>query len=453
MVLIALSPVRLFLQVLVLASVVAAQEQPLEPSRLSCDAKYATPCARINVEWLAVNTVEDILAGLASNATATLQDAWDAITRGEHNMEQNFYPFVFDKQTGICAAHGAVPGMVGLTLQSMFELVGNSFSDPDAVLERMYAASNKGGGWVQYIWSDGSDGHYKFSYVTNVTDRFLLGVGYESSQLPRDVPCSAKYDSWCSITNVISLLGSAQSLLVQAESLPQFETAAYELSFNPDYQVEVGFYVFMYSFEGVLTSHAMIHDFLGKTFEDVIEAKGLGTKEDALALHSQFIDAANGHYGGWARYEWVNADDEVFTKVALVVKIDFQGKSYYLGCGFDFNSQVVGNHTMSTNVVPTSAPTPAPASTMSYTEMAAYSGPPSASSGSMVAASQSVFVPITDPCSQQYNLPCSFQTALQLTSHALSHAVSSRTSEAETWRAIAEDAMFHSNDFYVFVVR
>jgi hypothetical protein len=446
----ALSTVRLLLQVLVFVSVVADDHQPLEPSRLSCDAKYAAPCARTNAEWLAVKTSQDILAGLASNGTATLQDAWDAITRGEHNMERNFYPFVFDKETGTCAAHGAVPEMVGLTLQSMPELVGRSFSDPDAVLERMYAASNKGGGWVHYLWTDGSDGHNKLSFVTNVTDRFLLGVGYESNQLPRDLPCSAKYDSWCSITNVISLLGSAQSLLVQAESLPQFEAAAYELSFNPDYQIDVGFYVFMYSFEGVLTSHALLLDFLGKTFEDVIVAKGLGTKEDAWALHSQFIDAANGHNGGWARYEWINADDEVSTKVAFIVKIDVHGKWYYLGCGFDFHSQVVGMGTMSTNMVPTSAPTPAPASTRPYTD---FSEPSVASTGPMVEAPQIVFEPIIEPCSQQYNLPCSFQTVLQLTSHALVHAISSHTSEAETWKALTEDAMFHSNDFYVFVVR
>jgi signal transduction histidine kinase len=454
--LMALPPVRVLLAVLVFVSATKLAlgseitvfddlppQQRLEPSRLNCDAKYSTPCARTNVEWLAVTTAQDIEERLARNST-TLQVAWDAITHGDHNMERNFYPFVFDKQTGVCVAHGAASELVGLTLRSMFELVGSSFSDPDAAMERMYATSDKGGGWVQYVWSDGSGGHHKISYVINVTDRFLLGVGYEGNQLPRDLPCSAKHDSWCSITNVISLLGSAQSLLFQAESLSQFESAAYELSFNQDYQIEGGFYVFMYSFKGILTSHALIHDFLGKSFADVIVSKGLGTNESAWALHRQFIAAANGENGGWTRYDWKNADDEVFTKVAVIAKIDVQGEWYYIGSGFDFNCQAAGkndNSTMGTTVVRTSAPMlpsePTTHATAAFEE----------------ASSQSVFEPISKPCTQNYNTPCSFQTALQLTSHALVHAVTSPTSEEETWRTLAEDGMFHSNDFYVFVVR
>ncbi|CAB9519745.1 polymerase 14 [Seminavis robusta] len=422
----------------------------LEPARLSCNAAYSAPCSRTNSEWLAKSITQDFAEKSRNNET-TLEALFQEITDQNHNMRVGFYPFVFHMENATCAAHGAVPEYVGKTLLGVFSYVGISFSDPVALMERFVAAAKNGGGWVRYIWSNGAQGHAKLAFVTLLTDEYFLGVGYENTPLPIDVPCSASFDSWCSIANVRSLLGKAQTQISLAESLPQFEAAVYELTFNKDYQIPGGFYVYMYGYDGCLKSHAILNDYLGSTFADVIVDKKLGTAEEAWELHNQFVTAAEGANTGWVRYLWKNADDKVFTKVAFVIKIDFRGKWYYLGCGFDFNSQASANPmTMAPSsgpMLPMPVSEPMTSSVQSMVESSAQSMMDS--SGTAMGLSVPMFP--AKPCSQSYNLPCSFRTALQLSSHALVHVISSPTSEEETWRAITEDPRFRSNDFYVFV--
>jgi len=410
------------------AALLIRAARDLEPARVSCDAAYSAPCARTNSQWLAVNSANAINQRLEQHLwqqqqqqkgfsnelfNQTLQESWDDINNGTYNMDTGFYPFVFDTE-GMLAANGGAPELAGYNLDDVFNIRGVGFTAVDALIDRMFRAASKGGGWVRYMWSDeGEEGEEmivqprnKVAYVVGLLDeRYVLGVGYENRQFPPDLPCTAEYDSWCSITNVRSLIGKAQTLVTQAESIPQFENAVYELSFNADeYQLPGGFYTFMYGYDGILRGHGLAPYEIGMNFADIMAKRNLTTAEEADAVHRTFVAAAEGKNGGWTQYPWRNEEGEPsFTKVALFVKITFEGNNYYLGAGFTF-------------------------------------------------ATQAHLDESTSECTDDYNLPCAFETALHLSSHALTHAISSPLPRNEVFHAISTDPSFHVNDFYVFVI-
>jgi hypothetical protein len=193
----------------------------------SCNAAYSTSCSRTNSKWLATNA-SNYYKSQYNNFGREL--VFSAITGKKFNLETPFYPFVVDRQTARCAAHGANETFVGKTLNEIFALVGIAYADADALHHRFLQANET---WVKYLWSDGGTVNSKLSYVVNMWDRYYLGVGYENMQLPVDVPCSDDYDSFCSLTNVRSLVGKAQFQLYQSESIDHFEEILFDISFTP----------------------------------------------------------------------------------------------------------------------------------------------------------------------------------------------------------------------------
>ena len=383
-----------------------------EPARVSCNAAYSAPCARTNAEWLA-KTSAALIADRIQKATAEaslllLDEIWENVSQGEYNMERGFYPFVFSTKDAHCLAHGANPALAGRNLTFIFDQAGIGFSNVDDLFQRFVEASERGGDWVQYLWSDGGTINSKLAFVTNITVSYFIGVGYESRPLPMDLPCSSEFDSWCSVTNVRSLVGKAQFRLYQSETLSQFEATVFDLSFDEEeFQVPGGFYIFMYSYDGRLKSHALLHNHFGHTMPQIFVQNKLGTNEEANRLHEQFILAAEGQAGGWIRYKWQNDPNEPsFEKVAFIAKIEFQEELYYLGAGFNFESQAVH-----------------------------YDNVPE---GFTV-------------CTDAYNLPCAFQTSLQLSSHAFSYAISSFADSDSIWDAISYGSEFRSGDFYLYI--
>ena len=376
---------------------VAAQD--LEPARVSCNAAYSAPCARQNSQWLASTTakeLDDLLRGGHSGLT------W--VTDKFYNLEENFYPFVFSKTTMECVAHGANPSFVGKSLSAIFQEVGIGYSDVSALHDRFVAAANSGGDWVRYLWSDGGRATSKLAFVTSLADQYYLGVGYEDEQLPPDLPCSDRYDSWCSITNVRSLLGKAQFRLNQAESLENFEAGIFHLSFDESHRIEGGFYTFMYSYDGRLKSHAVLHSFFGKTLWDIVQENGLGTYEEGFNLNQKFVGAAEGLDSGWVQYPWRNSLDEpTYTKIAYIVKIEFGGTEYYLGAGYNLAMDEIASG------------------------------------------------PFGSECSAASNHPCAFRSTLQLTSHVLSSTVSSPMEVNDMFNSISRDETFKIGQFYPFV--
>jgi hypothetical protein len=193
---------------------------------IACNAAYTEPCARTNSEYLARKVAKNL------TETADVNAFLEEINDRRHNIDQGFYPFVVNRITSECVAHGAFRGFAGKNLEAIFNDTGIAFSsNATALHERFLAANNS---WVQYLWSDGArpaatDGsspsdytvHSKLAFVINVNDVYYVGVGYENQPLPVDLPCSASFDSWCSLTNVRSLVGKAQFRLNQAESLPR----------------------------------------------------------------------------------------------------------------------------------------------------------------------------------------------------------------------------------------
>lgn len=428
----------------------------LSPARLSCDAQYSAPCARANAEWLATKTSKDLTAELEAG-TITLDVAWDIIRDGQYNLEINFYPFVLERNTGVIMAHGATSALDGLDFYQIIQAVNLNFFDVGVVLENFRNSANKGGGWVRYYWGSGDYTYTKKSFAVNLTDDYILAVGYENQPLPREVPCSADFDAWCSFSNVRSLVGQAQFLLSDAETLSQFEQGAYELSFNEEaFQIRGGFYLFMYAYEGPLVSHAKLHSHFGLTSGEIFEELSLGTREDGERLHERMIRAAEGQNDGWIQYAWINAPgEEPFTKVAYVVKIEFQGKNYILGSGFTFRTFI---HDQNAKFSPTTGQ-------MTHTENER--GVEVGGDGGVAAEEDESLVDLPsvgfngtmshgygDPCrtcTAKYNLPCGFGTSLQLASHATTHAISSPLPADEIWRGISMHPTFKLNDFYIYV--
>lgn len=376
------------------------------PARTSCDAAYNAPCSRVNSEWVATDTARRLSEELRKEQNDSF--VFEHVTLQEYNMEKGFYPFVFDRVTAACVAHGSNPSLVGESLDSIFTTMGIGFSSATALHNRFVQAATDEGDWVQYIWRDNEDSPIvnKVAFVTNVTDRYYLGVGYNHEQLPPDLPCSDKFDSWCSINNVRSLVGKAQLRLNEAETLEQFEAALYDISFDTEaYVIPGGHYIFMYHYEGALMAHAHLHRFSGHALPYIFENLNRDPEEGA-ALHKVLKRAADGENDGWAQYKWKNKVDEPeYIKIAYNVKIEFMGEKYYLGCGYNF---IMGD------VVPASTTSDA-------------------------------------LCSPFFNLPCAFGTTLQLSSHALSHAISSPLAVDDMFDAVALEPSLKSGDYFVFM--
>jgi hypothetical protein len=163
----------------------------------------------------------------------------------------------------------------------------------------------------------------------------------------------------------------------------------------------------MYSYDSRLKSHAILHDSFGQTLPQIMVNNGLGSSRDGLALHRAFLDAAKGVNDGWVQYPWRNGVLETpYTKIASIVKIVFEEHEYYLGVGFNFAVDTDGL---------SEGPT------------------------------------LDQACSADYNPPCAFRNTLALSSHTLSHAISSPLSVNDMFRFISYDESFRQGQFYAFV--
>ena len=389
----------------VCAATAAAQQQP-EPqlARVACDASYNAPCSRTNSEFLALEVARVFGERVAAGESST--EALARITAEEYNIETGFYPFVVDAATSVVLAHGKRPDLVGQSLESVFATLKLQYSDPELLHARLVAAANTGGQWVQYVWpktpSPGQADDEEVAtgmeaYVVGMTredgSALCLGVGFADTPLPPELPCSDKHDSFCAMNNVRSLVGKAQTLLSKAESQANFEEALLQLSYAEDeFQLQrtnsSGFYIFTYSFQGPLVSHARLHDFFGQTLDQIFVAKELGTSQEGAQLHADFVAAAEGEGDGWVRYEWRNSlDEDTYTKIALVAKVQFNAEMYYVGAGFNF----------------------------------AMEDPDESEEVRVMQSADAVakLGALGEPCSDRYNLPCSVVNTLQLSSHAL----------------------------------
>ena len=413
------------------------------PARTSCDASFSAPCSRVNSEWLARNAAQVLMDQIKTGKA--WRTVFQDVTNGHFNMEANFYPFVFERFEGkprgsTCVAHGADPSLVGMTLGEIFDDMGIGFSLSDQLQQRFEGAADRGGDWVQYMWRDTSSRvqdsndtstvvqdlsiHHKVAFVTSVTDFFFLGVGYAIEQLPLDLPCTDQFDSWCSINNVRSLVGKAENRLNEARTLEQFETALFDISFDHDqYLVPGGHYLFLYRYDGPLKAHLHLHRFAGHDLEYIFEQLGRDP-QSGIDLHIALREAAEGKGKGWAQYPWKNsAEEPEYTKIAYVVPIEFMGEKYYLGCGYNF---IMGSVVPATNPLGLEIPP-------------------------IILQEDSLPEDDKGPACPGYNLPCAYGSTLQLTSHALSHAISSSLPTDAMFDVITSDPMFKFGSSYVFL--
>mmetsp|Transcript_1463 Transcript_1463/g.3620 ORF Transcript_1463/g.3620 Transcript_1463/m.3620 type:complete len:1329 (-) Transcript_1463:150-4136(-) len=380
----------------------AAADDIPQKSRMPCDAAYSTSCGRRNSVYLSSKVAAELTSRLDADGNISKQDL-TYISKGLYNEQKNFYPFVAEKATGILVGHGADESFVGLTVEEVFSKIGLGFSDANRLNERLAKAADNGGGFVQYLWYDHDRINSKLAYVMPIGDRFYVGVGYQNQQLPPDLPCDHTTDSFCSINNARSLLGKTEFELSRAQSIEQFDEIIFRMSFDKEYRIDGGHYAFMYHYNGKMKSHPLLHDSFGKTLGEIFDDKGCNPM-DGWALHQQLVDAAEGKNQGIVRYKWKDGPDEpAYTKIAFVTKITFEGENYFLGVGFTF------------------------------------ARPPPMKG------------PLGEDCSHETNLPCSFRTVLDLSSHGFAHVISSpQTDPKDIFDAWTHDRRFFLDGYYLF---
>ena len=427
----------------------------LSPAPIGCDAAYAAPCARTTSKNLAEATAQRLFEFLSLSITEhqetiIMSEFFQNVTDQEFNMNRGFYPFVIRRDGAICMAHGANVDFVNKSLQSIFDEAGIGFSNITDLHLRFLEAAEQEGGWVSYFWTNDSplrqeinddekqcqqhksvQIHSKSAFVVGLTERYYLGVGYENQQLPRDTPCSAEFNDWCSITNVQSLVGAAQFRLANAANLETFENALYDMSYDIDtFTIDEGFYTFLYSYDGNLKAHPHLRGYFSKTLPEIFVDQMLGDKEDGQRLNELFVETAeaqaNGTGTGWVKYNWRNCDETEYEKIGYITKIVFQGEEFYLGSGFR-----LGHHNDVDDELYHDD---------EYTKM--------------MTRCDANYTTMMARCDANYNLPCSFKLTLELSSHVYSHIISSNPVEsaAGIFRDFTNDPhdTFRRNNFYFF---
>ena len=88
----------------------------------ACDAQYNAPCSRFNSQVLARETALQLSRELLVEGNSnTPAQVFDKVNSGQYNVDVGFYPFVFERTTGIAMAHGSNPNFTGKTLKVMLE--------------------------------------------------------------------------------------------------------------------------------------------------------------------------------------------------------------------------------------------------------------------------------------------------------------------------------------------
>jgi hypothetical protein len=184
----------------------------------------------------------------------------------------------------------------------------------------------------------------------------------------------------------------------------------------------------MYRYDGPLKAHAYLSRFAGQSLEEFFVELNR-EPDDGAALHEALRNAAEGLNSGWVQYKWKNTPEEPeYTKIAYVVKVVFQGENYFLGSGYNF---ILGD------VVPVSFP---------YGEERGQDG----EDVDVPTVTDATVIVDQETC-PGFNLPCSVGSTLQLSSHALSHSISSPLTVDDAFDTITYDSQFTIGQKYVFV--
>jgi Poly(ADP-ribose) polymerase catalytic domain/WWE domain len=375
-------------------------------AQISCDAQYSAPCSHLNSKSHVLSLTNN------HRALQNIKSFITNVSEGIYNQSDNFYPVVVEKISKKVVAIGDwnQQKYIGNTLEMIYSEFGMNYVDIDKLHNRFLEGAKIGGNWVSYLWKDqelDSSSTSRVAFVTNLTEEYYIFIGYEKTSLPTNLPCDSNYDSWCSLTNVQSVLGAIQFQLLQANNNRLwFEEIVRDITFSSEFRIEGGFYAFMFKQDGSFAAHGKSPANVGKQFSEVFISNGLGNLEEAEHLFEKLVLASKNSL--MIRYRWRNSPSEsVYQKIAYVVSVTFEIEEYFLGVGFSF-------------VMPKQSATVA-----------------------------------QDTCSDEYSHPCAFAQSLALSSHVFSFLLSSSTNVLERFWAITsnEDGEFRSDDFYPFIYR
>jgi len=123
-----------------------------------------------------------------------------------------------DDNNGECVAHGKNQAFVGLNLQGILDLVGNTAVNGDELHEAFSAAANAGGGWVDYHWANkvGDDPFLKIARIAGVHKfgtSYYLGVGFNHEM--REYAYSPGCESAVAFAAAAFVAAAARSQLIR----------------------------------------------------------------------------------------------------------------------------------------------------------------------------------------------------------------------------------------------
>ena len=318
----------------------------------NCTAAKDAMCSITNVRAVLGNVVTDMLQ---ARDEAELVDVFAAVSNQHYNYfykgwYTGFYPFIWG-MSGLGYAHGANNKFVGSYLNSSARVAIPKLA---TLHDDLAAAGSGGGGYTAYWWNNfaGEEMYLKVSFTVGVRrfgTSYYIGCGYthESDAIvapvvgPHGQPCNIGSNQPCAFTNVLMLVGHIQTLCFMSNMYAL--STAFELTTNDAsyfYAQPDGFssahrnYGFIYDYNQTCVAHGANSGLIGRRLEDIIS--GIARFDGVLngtQLHLDFVRAAE-MGGAWVAYSWVNAGDvEPYLKLAYVVKVDRDGRQYYLGVG------------------------------------------------------------------------------------------------------------------------
>lgn len=322
---------------LALAQLTEAAPTTTGPGCSTCDAGKALPCSVTNSYELLKKTQAFIQgAGTAeADKTATFETI---ATSSEYKIATGFYVFIYEFD-GPCVSHGKNRNFEGKNLTEILQFINNPHVDGEYLHTNFVNAAKTGGDWVSYPWKNNanSPAYQKIAYEIKFTKwgkDYYAGVGYNEILYPPAMPCTTAYAADCGETNVMSIMGNVTTALRTAGSYANFQKVFQEISDKTSYRLDTGFYVFAYEFDGKCVAHGGNPTFVGKSLSGILSSVG-NTFVDGVALHMQFVAAAN-EDGGWVAYPWKNTNAEgIYSKVAYIMKVSMNNKHYYFGVGYN----------------------------------------------------------------------------------------------------------------------
>jgi signal transduction histidine kinase len=329
------------------------------PAELPCSHMYDGFCAMNNVRSL-VGKAQTLLSKAESRANfeeALVQLSYNA---EDFRLPGGFYIFTYS-YGGPLVSHAVLHSFFGQSLEQILVVNQLGSSEDGAQLHQAFvaAAEGAGDGWVRYEWRNSltEETYTKIALIAKVefnAESYYVGAGFNFAMKSVEISaeeraeiraesadavaklgalgeqCSPRFNLPCSVVNTLELSSHALAHVISSTASAA-ETFG-EITSDPTFRTG-DFYAFVYDFSSLCVAHGARSDFVGMTLQEV-QSEALDMPAAIVAqaglLHQQFKAAARAG-GGWVQYEWAEAGEPAYQKLAYIFSFHRDGIEYYGG--------------------------------------------------------------------------------------------------------------------------